>query len=448
MAKRFNASADDLKAAAEADELHQHESEVLSAEIPWHGFMGSGDLDSSEVNMLVEYDKQSEADRQDLLAERGEGYARVWVKALTNIRADRTAVQYLLTTIDKVLHDNPQRCDDFHRIQSDNLNPYQPFSKILGRQEPEYTTAKAGSILAILLATNPHSKCPELGEFVKYLIRNVAKSKGQPLLTALSALKDVLKRPEAQVLFIQFGGVQRITTLLHKSQQNPQLLYLVGFCLWLLSFDEQAISHLSQNEVTYRLIDIIKVVIREKVVRVCVSTLLNMLNKPAFCEREMIASGGVKVLDGLLKGRWKDEDLVKDLTTLKDSLEKSLEDLSSFELYQAEVSSGHLEWTPVHTERFWREHNRKFENENFALIKKLLALLRSAEDELTLAVACYDIGEFARFYDDGRRIVTQLKGKQLLMAQMTNKSQIVAAQALLAVQKLLVSNWESLNKPV
>jgi V-type H+-transporting ATPase subunit H len=286
-----------------------------------------------------------------------------------------------------------------------------------------------------------------LGEFLKHLIRKIATAKGQQeLLTGLTGLKDVLKRPESQALFIQFGGLPRLASLLTR-HQNPQALYLAGFCVWLLSFNDLAIPHLNQNEVTYKLVDIIKVVIREKVVRVCVSTLLNLLNKPTFNEREMIASGASKVLDTMLKGRWKDDDLVKDLQVIKDSLDKALEDLSSFELYKAEVASGHLEWTPVHTERFWREHNRKFEDNNFLLIKELIKLLATSDDELTLAVACYDLGEFARFYDDGRRIVMQLKGKQRLMAQMANQSAKVAEQALLAVQKLLVSNWESLNKP-
>ena len=75
----------------------------------------------------------------------------------------------------------------------------------------------------------------------------------------------------------------------------------------------------------------------------------------------------------------------------------------------------------------------------------LIALL-DGEDEVTLQVACYDIGEFARFHEDGKRVIQQLGGKARLMRQMNSAHPKVAKQALLAVQKLLVTNWEVLTK--
>jgi hypothetical protein len=59
-----------------------------------------------------------------------------------------------------------------------------------------------------------------------------------------------------------------------------------------------------------------------------------------------------------------------------------------------------------------------------------------------------DLGEFARFHPDGRIIVQKLGGKTKLMeilSASSKHSHAVAKQALLAVQKLMVTNWESLQ---
>jgi len=119
--------------------------------------------------------------------------------------------------------------------------------------------------------------------------------------------------------------------------------------------------------------------------------------------------------------------------------------VSSFEKYQAEVLSGRLEWTPVHSEQFWRENNTKFEEKSFALIKSLIGLLETGTD-LTMEVACYDLGEFARFHPDGKRIIQQNRGKLYLMDKMSSKKPQIARQALLAVQKLMVQNWDFFSR--
>ena len=43
--------------------------------------------------------------------------------------------------------------------------------------------------------------------------------------------------------------------------------------------------------------------------------------------------------------------------------------LSTFERYATEVSSGQLKWGLVHTEKFWRENARSVEANDFALLK-------------------------------------------------------------------------------
>merc|ERR1712154_627951 len=99
-----------------------------------------------------------------------------------------------------------------------------------------------------------------------------------------------------------------------------------------------------------------------------------------------------------------DTDLMADLEKLYQKLDDKIMELSSYEMYQEEVKCGKLRWSPVHSEEFWRENYQKFEENNFDLILPLIQLVGSQHSEI-VQIACYDLGEFARFHPDGKRII-------------------------------------------
>jgi len=245
-------------------------------------------------------------------------------------------------------------------------------------------------------------------------------------------------------MFVQFDGALSSLLLLTRDMGNTQLLYLTGYCFWLLSFRKDILPALHDAQVVGTFTELIKNVTREKVIRVVVATFVNMLNHLSFNE-EMVGAGLHRVVDTLAARKWKDDDIVKDLEKLSTVLEEKRMALSSFEMYHAEVVAGNLRWSPVHNEQFWRENTSKFDDDNFDLIKRLLAVLQTMHDPVAYEVACYDLGEFARFHPDGKRVLNHLKAKPVLMSKMSSSDPKVARQALLAVQKLLVSNWESLS---
>ena len=76
-----------------------------------------------------------------------------------------------------------------------------------------------------------------------------------------------------------------------------------------------------------------------------------------------------KIIDTLLKGNIKDKDVTDDLEYVGGILEKNLKILSSFEKYVKELNTQILEWNPVHTEKFWKENVKKFEDQDFLLIR-------------------------------------------------------------------------------
>jgi len=89
----------------------------------------------------------------------------------------------------------------------------------------------------------------------------------------------------------------------------------------------------------------------------------------------MIDAGLIKVTDIASKSLIKDPDVKKDIDSILEILEKNLKILSSFEKYKKEVINGLLEWGPVHSSHFWKDNYKKMEEENFALIEKLVKLL-------------------------------------------------------------------------
>jgi V-type H+-transporting ATPase subunit H len=134
---------------------------------------------------------------------------------------------------------------------------------------------------------------------------------------------------------------------------------------------------------------------------------------------------------------------------LNSKLNASVQDLSSFDEYITEVKSGRLEWSPVHrSEKFWRENAHHLNDKNYELLKILIALLETSKDPLVLSVACFDLGEYVRHYQRGKHVLEQLGGKTMVMTLLGHADPNVRYEALLAVQKLMVHNWEYLGKQV
>eukprot|EP00951_Prasinocladus_malaysianus_P008081 scaffold58339_cov46-Prasinocladus_malaysianus.AAC.1 len=125
--------------------------------------------------------------------------------------------------------------------------------------------------------------------------------------------------------------------------------------------------------------------------------------------------------------------------------------LSSFDKYKKEVLSGTLEWSPMHTsEAFWlevwnvthvvpRSNVEKFEEKDFQVLRVLLKLVEASREPRSLAVGCHDIGQFILHHPHGRYIVSDLQGKELIMRLMVHPEAEVQKQALLCVQKLMLT---------
>jgi len=155
----------------------------------------------------------------------------------------------------------------------------------------------------------------------------------------------------------------------------------------------------------------------------------------------------LKTLELMDAKKFDDPDLQEDIEFLSERLHTSVQDLSSFDEYCTELRSGRLQWSPVHkSEKFWRENSQRFNEKGFEVVKILIRILDSSSDALVLCVAAHDIGEYVRHYPRGKNILEQYHGKQAVMKLLSAEDPNVRYHALLAVQKLMVNNWEYLGK--
>jgi V-type H+-transporting ATPase subunit H len=177
---------------------------------------------------------------------------------------------------------------------------------------------------------------------------------------------------------------------------SVQQLYELCFCLWVMSFDvndsEERRKHFHRDGAVPALCDIVAAAPREKVVRCALAALVNLANcsttstmtstsssssnkkgtEAAHFLNEMIGCGLVKSIDLLQdQKKYNDPDFAEDLKLLSGLLHAAFEDLTRWDLYLAEVESGHLTWGVLHTEKFFAENAKLMEGKdcNFDVVK-------------------------------------------------------------------------------
>jgi V-type H+-transporting ATPase subunit H len=265
-------------------------------------------------------------------------------------------------------------------------------------------------------------------------------------------LQMMLRIDEYRFAFVSVDGISTLIGIL-SSRVNFQVQYQLIFCLWVLTFNPLLAEKMNKFNVIPILADILSDCAKEKVTRIILAVFRNLIEKPddpQVSKEHCIAMVQTKVLKQLSileQRRFDDEDITGDVEFLTEKLQSSVQDLSSFDEYSTEIKSGRLEWSPVHkSAKFWRENAHCLNEKNYELLRILVHLLETSKDPLVLSVASFDIGEYVRHYPRGKHVIEQLGGKQLVMLLLGHDDPNVRYEALLAVQKLMVHNWEYLGK--
>lgn len=156
----------------------------------------------------------------------------------------------------------------------------------------------------------------------------------------------------------------------------------------------------------------------------------------------------LELIDKLQQRHWVDKDIKDMLETLWELLDASYQEFTSIGKFAKEIHYRSLRWSPIHTTRFWQENFIQFnDKDNLDLIKILVEMLdQNPNDEnsaITIAIALFDLGEFAKYFSYGRVFLDKLmiKPKIYKLMQGSDNPEI-KKEAITCLQKLIVTAWD------
>ncbi|KAH3742906.1 vacuolar ATP synthase subunit H [Pelomyxa schiedti] len=442
-----------LKAAVDAAEQLQSwlkepitREEVAGRTIAWDGHVHAELLTSQQAEMLKAYDKRELSAKTQMIASRGVEYVHLLLHLLTTINTVDTQ-QYIILLLAEIVEVDPDRRLPLILQVEAHMDPYVPLLNLSCKEGSDWFCQKEAFMLLARLFCKAQNINPEhIERFLDQLCKQLVLENPVEVRIAVLPLMKLLVRPDFRIPFYQRKGVQLLTDVIacHLSVVKFQLLYEVIFCIWLLCYEKDIASHLP-DELIPHLVDIIKLVQKEKVHRVCIATFRNM----SALERNlvgMISCGVHRMMPLLLSRKWGDTDVADDLQEIDSAIQKQLHVMSSFDVYKHEILSRRLEWSPVHqSDKFWRENASRFEENKYEMLGTLEDILKTSEDPVVLSVACHDLGEFVQHHPRGRSLINQMNVKVELMKLLQHKSPEVQKHALFSLQKMMAHKWDNLG---
>ncbi|CAL1542187.1 unnamed protein product [Lymnaea stagnalis] len=434
--------------------LQEHAEVVRKNNVNWKSYL-QGQMITNEVyEFISKFDTAKPEERTAMLQKNPTQFVMVFRMLMEGISRDQT-LQYVLTMLDDVLQADKSRVEifkDFARKNKENV--WQPFFHLLDRDD-KFIVYQASRIIAkIACWSKDQMERKHLQSYLVWLKDQIKLPNNEYLLSAGRSLQMMLRINNYRIVFVEVDG---ISAIVHVLANNPsfQVQYQLVFCLWCISHNSSLAERMNSGNIIPTLADVLSDAVKEKVTRIVLATFRNLIEnveEESVRQEHALSMVQCKVLKHLelLEGRQhQDEDVVNDLKYLLEKLNDSIRDLSSLDEYITEVKSGRLEWSPVHrSDRFWHENAAYLNENNYELLKMLIRLLDTSKDPLVLSVAAHDIGEYVRYYPRGKNVVEQLGGKQLVMQYMMHSDPNVKYEALIAVQKLMVHNWEYMGKTV
>ncbi|KAI0670643.1 ATPase V1 complex subunit H [Trametes maxima] len=424
--------------------LDENSAKIRAKPVPWEGYQRAGLITSEELSLIKKVDRQSRSKIESLLVSDGQTYALLYLRLLKKLQRIDTQ-SCILVLIADALTDHEERIPLFtSAAQTDPELPYGPLLRILDSQD-DFVQLKATQILTVLLSSEKSPLQPQqIHPFLNTLALFVVNPSPNKRDVAVQCLEAVLARPECRkAVWANASLVGGLVDIL-RHNPTPQMSYQVGFCLWLLSFEQEVAEQIQKRfDIIPLLVDVAQGAAKEKVIRVIVATFRNLVSKaPQANLPAMLVAQLLPFAKNLSSRKWTDEDIVEDIQFLRDELSARFESLTTYDEYRSELLSGHLSWTPVHeSDLFWKENATKLNDKDYELLKILIRLLSESNDPTVLAVASHDIGQYVKHYERGKKILTDLGGKTRVMELLSHQNSDVRYQALLSVQRLVSHPW-------
>lgn len=424
-----------------------------------------------DMGLLRSYiGSSSEESRAVLINTSGAKFIPAFLNFLGKVSLAHT-IQTLLTLLADIVNAEgltQERVRLFHECSAlTNVPSWQVFYKIIAQGTVDKFSMQQSSLILARIASGPDVMPErEFHIYLSWLVKTIntpANDDGQ--LLALAALQLLLRTPAYRPL--AFGNEQCLNMvhriLLMEPASSIQIQYQTLCCVWVMTFNGAIATSFDNGNgpgFISEIAELLKNTRKEKVARVCLAILRNLLNTPTDTAAKkrngatMIACKLLTQIELIAKQNNYDEDAIDDANFLLENLNAAFESMSTFDEYFAEVVSTKLTWSPVHTsDKFWRENAARLNEQDAKLIKILTVMLSSdSVTPLVTAIAAHDIGEYVRAYPAGKQMLERLAeatggigAKERVMQLMTHQDEAVRYEALICVQKLVTQNWVVLN---
>jgi len=434
--------------------LQQRASEIRGHKINWQSYLQSQMISQEDFDFISRFDNSDPKSREALIQENPLQCAKTFYNLLGHISKDQT-IQYLLTLVDDFLQENKNRVAIFREYSLKRKeSAWVNFLNLLNRPDGFIMNMTARVVAKMACWSMEKMAGSDLQYYLTWLKDQLRMQGNEYVQSVARCLQMMLRIDDYRQAFVAVDGINTLVSVL-SGRVNFQIQYQLTFCLWVLTFNPNLACRMNKFGVIPILADILSDAQKEKVSRIILCVFRNMIEKPEDIEIKkencisIVQCKVMKQLELLEQRKFDDEDITNDIEFLKEKMEASVQDLSSYDEYVTEVRSGRLEWSPVHrSEKFWRENAHSLNDKNYELLKILIQLLETAQDPLILSVACFDLGEYVRHYSRGKHVLEHLGGKTMVMALLSHDDPNVRYEALLAVQKLMVHNWEYLGRQI
>jgi len=456
------------KSAVLYDQLTEEQEKVLATDYSqkWEVLRdrGSAGLTSSDYDMLCAMDK-APLKKQFSLFEAEDSGPRVANMFCNLLNLCKTVdkeeeLRYVSLWLKVLLASKPALGARFFELKQNPVKPmvdilYRPYKNYLNEIKANICVSASIMIGADVKVSSENMEVKKFGLCLTDALSELARKDNSDeyyVESMATALKNCFKNP----LMLEYiygdrsATWQNFADMMNKFIQNQtsfQVLYLQGFALLLVALKSDSYQRErmeSHANLCKTMINLIASARKEKVRRIYLQVIGCLSEVPNFAEM-CVMYGLYATLTRLSEENFKDDDIPSIVEGLMTKLRPHVRVMSSMERYEKELKTKTLEMGPVHSEKFWKKNYMKFEKNDFQLIKDLTALLDS-QDANTVKVAAYDIGEFARLYPDGRRIVSKFGAKNKLFSILDKcEDEDQRKQVLLATQKILVVSWQNIE---
>jgi V-type H+-transporting ATPase subunit H len=449
---------EDIRTPKASPGILEEAARARTFQIDWAVYKQSHFLDDDEYDVISRFVQQRTDEARALfIGEDGVPLFNVFISLLSKVSKVGT-LQYLLTVISDLFEMNPVAVRAlFHECGKNSKNPsWRYFLNILNCKEDEYVVHQANRIL-VNLASDGIEPLDQhnLVMYFMWLSKQITSKERDASLLALTSLCKLLRfAPYRRPFYEQGETINALSFVLSLTYDvHIQAQYLSAYCAWVITFDSVVASRLGVDgsSLTKLMVELIEGTRKPKVVRMCLAYFNNLVTVPdkEACKRNGTALVGLNMVNILttVMSSTLDQEAAADAENLKSELDKIYDEMSSFDEYANEVTSGRLRWSPVHSSaRFWRENADRLNEDNHQLLKILIQLLDPSQEAEVLAVAAHDIGQYVtNCKTRGKSNIERLHGKERIMALMSHENKEVQYQALVAVQKLMTSNWSALG---